>query len=99
MARTRGRPRKSPDEKRSERTVVRFRRGEIVQLDLFAARANQTVSEYVRASALFSRPEPKISAETKLYIYKALRLLEAALPDDPVVRELAAKLRADLDRL
>jgi hypothetical protein len=99
MAHTRGRPRKSAEEKRSERTVVRFRRDEQVQLDLFAASANQTVSDYIRASALGDRPAPRISAETKHYIYRAIRMVEAALPGDPAVKELAAKIRTALDDL
>lgn len=99
MARPRGRPRKSAEEKRSERTVVRFRRDEQAQLDLFAANANQTVSNYIRASALEDRPAPRISAETKHYIYKLLRMTEVALPDAPAVKVLAARIRAELDAL
>jgi hypothetical protein len=99
MARARGRPRKSAEEKRSERTVVRFRRDEIVQLDLFAATTNQTVSDYIRASALGDRPTHRISAEIKYYIYRLLMLVETAIPSDPVVLDLASKIRAGLDAL
>lgn len=89
------RPRKPGEEKRSEKIGVRFKRRELIQLDLFSAGTNQTISDYVRASALGDRPQPRLSAELKHDIYRALLIIEIVAPDP----ELTARIRHALAEL
>jgi len=93
-----GRPRKLSSEKRASKLAVRFKRDELLQLDLFAATTNQTVSEYVRTQTLGSPAPATNHAGFKHDTYRDLRAIEETKPGAPVI-EIVKRIRARLETL
>jgi hypothetical protein len=90
------RSRKPPCEKRSAQKAFRFTRDELLQLDFFAAESGQNASDFIRSRAFAEPDRTALPPLARRDIFKALQLLEAALPHEPNVKELTARVRQAL---
>ena len=94
-----GRPRKPALERRSVQVSACFRLDEAAQLDLFAAEAGMTTSEFLRTRAFATSAAPAIAPDLKHDIWRLLLAVQRGLHDGVAPAVIIGRLQAVMDRL